>query len=150
MPKRIPRKLYAIMSDPHKVPWIILGLCVALLIAIGFDAILYSRSNAVSGQVRSIKQAKAISDQSALEQCRQTIPSRTKFIKEIIRGYNLDADVAKQARDLTPKHTMLYGIRNTSYHIKLDIANQLGKSLPISCIQKPIKKSSVPNTRPSR
>lgn len=150
MPKRIPRKIYDVMSNPHYVPWIMIGLCAALAFALGGNVLLYSRSNDVNSRVNSIQQQKAISDASALKQCEQTIPSRTHFIKELIRGYRLDADVAKQARDITPKHTMLYDIRNTSYHTKLDIANELGKSLPISCTQKPVKKSSAPDTRPSR
>lgn len=133
MPKRVIKKWYNVISNPHFTPWILTGLLFFLLVSFGVNAILYNKQQSSQSQISQLKRDKIIAQQAAIKACVQSLPSRTKLIKEIISGYNQDATNARDAYLATPVGDPLRVVRFNSWHTKLSIAGALKEFLPISC-----------------
>lgn len=133
MPKRIAKKWYRVLSNPRYTPWVLTALLFFLVVSFGVNGILYNKQQSTAGQITQLKRDKIIADKAAIKVCVQSLPSRTKLIKEIISGYEQDAENARDAYLITPVNDPIRAVRFNSWHTKLNIANALKEFLPISC-----------------
>jgi hypothetical protein len=131
--KHDPARLIMFLSRMFKI---MIGLCIALVFALGTDVLFWNKIHTQDGQIHAIQNRSRLVDRAAYQTCLTTKPRATKLFEGLIGYYQADYDsVYKLVKD-TPKGTVTHEARVQRLKNDSAIVETLRHFLPIRCAAK--------------
>lgn len=122
------------MKNPENLQLILLGVTMALIFSLGFNALTYIKDRGTATKVHNIVFDQHQKDEATYNTCLKAKPSNTAFIGEIINAFRSIRDNTQAALKNTPKSSKFYKTRSQALSKDQKLVKSLKKFLPIRCV----------------
>lgn len=122
------------MKNPENLQLILLGVTMALVFSLGFNALVYIKDRTTAGKVHTIVLNQHTKDEATYNTCLKTKPANTAFVGEVINAFRGIRDNAAAAYKNTPKSSVFHDTRRAALVKDQKLVKNLQKFLPIQCV----------------